>query len=108
VTDIDNGGTLIENTIVFALNDTSDGHNVPSMGMGTTADGFTLMAKAVFANQESADRMAEFMNKQSGCTDRFAVVMVELWRPTDIELYVRDRLRKAAAEKGPQIILPGA
>lgn len=106
MTDVNNSGTLIENTIVFAINDTADGHNVPSMSMGQTKDGHTLMAKAVFADQDSAERMADFMNEQSGTSNRFTVVMVELWRPTDIEVYARKRAREIEKEqKQPKIIL---
>lgn len=107
MTDTTNDGTLVQNTIVFALNDTSNGHDVPSMSMGTTADGFTLMAKAVFADQESAERMADHMNSVSGCKDRFTIVLVELWRPTDVELYARQRAREINKEqKEVKIILP--
>lgn len=107
MTDINNGGTLIEKTIVFAINDLFNGHEVPSMSMGTTADGFTLMAKAVFADSESADRMAEHMNSKAGHDKRFEVVMVELWRPTDIEIYARKRAREINKEqKEVKLILP--
>lgn len=98
-----------ETTLMFAINDTADGHNVPSMPMGQTEDGTTLLAKAVFADQTSADKMAEFMNSQPGAgKGRFEVVMVELWRPTDIEILVRERIRQHEANKGPKLILPGA
>ncbi|WBF77892.1 hypothetical protein W70_48 [Escherichia phage W70] len=95
-----------ETTLVFAIRDNDAGHNIPSMSMGQTEDGKTIVAKAVFADQESADLMASHMNKQPGAHEnRFDVVIVELWRPTDIELYVRDRLRQAEKEKGPKIQL---
>lgn len=97
-----------ETTLMYAIDDTAGGHNVPSMPMGQTEDGHTIVAKAVFADQESALRMAAFMDSQPGSHEgRFAVVTVELWRPTDIEIYVRKRIREAEAEKGPKIILPG-
>lgn len=98
-----------ETTLMYAIDDTAAGHNVPSMPMGQTEDGHTILAKAVFADKESAERMAIFMDGQPGAFEgRFEVVMVELWRPTDIEIHVRNRIREAEAAKGPKIILPGA
>lgn len=94
-------------TLMYTINDLSNGHNVPSMPMGQTEEGKTIMAKAVFADKESADLMASFMDKQSGQDGRFEVVIVELWRPTDIEIYVRQRIREAEADKGPKLIVPG-
>lgn len=94
-------------SLMYAINDTFDGHNVPSLSLGETADGETLWGKAVFADETSAVRMKDFMNTQAGHESRFEVVTVEIWRPTDIELHVRDRLRQAEKEKGPKLILPG-
>lgn len=105
---VDIEGQVIENTIVFALNDTADDHNVPSMSMGQTKDGANIMAKAVFADQESAELMADFMNEKAGQSNRFQIVMVELWRPTDIELYARRKARELVKENNtPKLILPG-
>lgn len=94
-------------TLVFAIRDNDAGHNIPSMSMGQTADGKNIVAKAVFADKTSADLMAEHMNSQLGAhPNRFEVVIVELWRPTDIELYVRQRLRdEAKADATPKIQL---
>lgn len=95
-------------TLMFAINDVANGYNVPSMPMGQTEDGKTLLAKAVFADKESADKMASFMDKQPGAFEgRFEVVVVELWQPTDIEIYVRQRIREAEKAKGPKLIVPG-
>lgn len=95
---------------MFAINDTFDGHNVPSLSLGETAEGMTLWAKAVFADELSANSLKDFMNKQAGHESRFEVVMVEIWRPTDIELHVRNRIREAEKKKedanAPKLILP--
>ncbi|QYC52595.1 hypothetical protein [Salmonella phage SSBI34] len=92
-------------TLLFAINDTQEGHNVPSLSLGETSEGLTLWAKAVFADEASANEMKAFMNIQSECPGRFEVVVVELWRPTDIEKYVRERIRESEKEKGPKIQL---
>lgn len=94
-------------TLVYAIRDNDAGHNIPSMSMGQTADGKNIVAKAVFADKESADLMAAHMNTQPGCHEnRFEVLIVELWRPTDIELYVRQRLRdKEKEDNTPKIQL---
>lgn len=98
-----------ETTLMYAIDDTAGGHNVPSMPMGKTKEGEEILAKAVFADKASADLMASFMDGQPGAfAGRFQVVIVELWRPTDIEIYVRQRLREAEAAKGPKLIVPGA
>lgn len=98
-----------ETTLMYAIDDTAGGHNVPSMPMGKTKDGEDIVAKAVFADKQSADLMAQFMDQQPGAFDgRFRVEIVELWRPTDIEIYVRQRLREAKAAEGPKIIVAGA
>ena len=97
-----------ETTLMYAIDDTGAGHNVPSMPMGQTEEGKTILAKAVFADQESADLMASFMDKQANQEGRFEVVMVELWRPTDIEIEIRRRVReKVKEENTPKLIIPG-
>lgn len=102
---LNNNGT----TLMFAIDDTAAGHNVPSMPLGTTDAGDTILAKAVFADEPSAQLMATHMDKQPGAfPGRFAVVPVEIWRPTDIEIYVRERLREAKKEEGPKLVLPGS
>lgn len=99
------GGT----TLMFAIDDTSAGHNVPSLPLGETEDGHTIMAKAVFADEDSAKLMASHMDKQPGAfPGRFNVVAIELWRPTDIEVYVRERIRESKKDEGPKLVLPGS
>lgn len=98
-----NNGT----TLMFAIDDTDAGHNVPSMTLGKTESGEDIFAKAVFPDEQSAQMMASFMNSRPGAhPERFQVVAVELWRPTDIEIYVRDRIRDAEDKKGPKLVLP--
>lgn len=93
---------------MFAIDDTSAGHNVPSMPLGQTEDGYTILAKAIFANEDSARLMANHMDKQPGAhIGRFEVVPVEMWKPTDIELYVRERIREDKKNEGPKLIVPG-
>ena len=99
------GGT----TLMFAIDDTAAGHNVPSMSLGQTDDGHAITVKAVFADEDSAKLMANHMDKQPGAhIGRFQVVPVELWRPTDIEVYVRERIRESKKEEGPKLVLPGS
>lgn len=99
---------VVENTIVYVINDLAAGHTIPSMPMGETAEGTTLVAKAVFANEESANLMAAFMDQQANQAGRFEVTAVEIWRPTDIEKYVRERIRQHDKEKNaPKLIIPG-
>lgn len=101
---LNNDGT----TLMFAIDDTAAGHNVPSLSLGQTEDGNTLLCKAVFANESSAVQMANHMDKQPGAhPGRFQVVVVEVWRPTDIEIYVRERIREHEKGKGPKLIVPG-
>lgn len=98
------GGT----TFMFAIDDTAAGHNVPSMSLGQTDDGHAITVKAVFADEDSAKLMANHMDKQPGAhPGRFEVVPVEVWRPTDIELYVRERIREHEKGKGPKLLIPG-
>lgn len=95
-------------TLMYAIDDTANGHNVPSLPLGQTDDGATILAKAVFADEESANLMAGHMDKQPGAhPGRFQVVPVEIWRPTDIEIYVRDRIRESKKGEGPKLIIPG-
>lgn len=95
-------------TLMYAIDDTAGGHNIPSMPLGQTEDGDTILAKAIFANEESASRMAAHMDKQPGAfPGRFEVRVVEMWRPTDIEIYVRERIREAQKGEGPKLIVPG-
>lgn len=99
------GGT----TLMYAIDDTSAGHNVPSMSLGQTDDGHPIVVKAVFADEDSAKLMANHMDKQPGAhIGRFQVVAVELWRPTDIEVYVRERIRESKKGEGPKLVLPGS
>jgi hypothetical protein len=101
--------TVGGSTLMYAIDDTAAGHNVPSMPMGQTEDGHTIMAKAVFADEESATLMANHMDKQPGAhPGRFQVVPVEVWRPTDIEILIRERIREAKKGEGPKLILPGS
>lgn len=97
--------TKAASTFMFAINDLADGHNIPSMPMGQTAEGVQLLAKAVFADEDSATTMAAFMDQKAGQVGRFEVVLVELWRPTDIEIYVRQRIRESKKDDGPKIQL---
>lgn len=98
------GGT----TLMYAIDDTAAGHNVPSMPLGQTEDGNTILAKAVFADEASATLMANHMDKQPGAhPGRFQVQVVEIWRPTDIEILVRERIREAKKGEGPKLIVPG-
>lgn len=100
--------TVGGSTLMYAIDDTAAGHNVPSLPLGQTEDGHAITAKAIFADEESAKLMANHMDKQPGAhPGRFQVQVVEIWRPTDIELYVRERLRDAKKEEGPKLIVPG-
>lgn len=96
-----------ETTLMYAIDDTCAGHNVPSVPLGDTEDGKTIVMKAVFADEDSAKRMASHLDSQAGQEGRFVPVMVELWRPTDIELLVRKRIREHEESKGPKLIIPG-
>lgn len=99
--------TVGGSTLMFAIDDTAGGHNVPSLPLGQTDDGHTILSKAVFADEDSAKLMANHMDNQPGAhPGRFQVVPVEIWRPTDIEIYVRDRIRESKKAEGPKLILP--
>ena len=101
---LNNEGT----TLMFAIDDKDAGHNIPSLPIGNTGEGKAIMAKAVFADRESAVLMVEHLNTMPGThPERFEVQVVEVWRPTDIELHVRERIRQHEKEKGPKLILPG-
>lgn len=95
-------------TLMYAINDTAGGNNVPSLPLGQTADGDTITAKAVFADELSANLMVKNLEGQPGShPGRFEVQVVEVWRATDIELYVRERIREHEKGKGPKLIIPG-
>lgn len=93
-------------SLVYAVIDTQNGGNVPSMPLGETEDGKGLVAKAVFSDGESADAMAGYLDNKVSAEGRFKVEIVELWRPTDIEVYARKRIRESEKDKGPKLILP--
>lgn len=93
-------------TFMYAVNDTHDGLNVPTVPLGEMENGKTILMKAVFVDKDSADAVANHMDKQANHPGRFEVVMVELWRPTDIEIYVRNRIRQEKEkENTPKIII---
>lgn len=93
-------------SLVYTVIDTQNGGNVPSMPLGKTEDGKDLVAKAVFSDEDSAGAMAGYLNNKASAEGRFKVEIVELWRPTDIEIYARKRIREYEKDKGPKLILP--
>lgn len=93
-------------SLVYAVIDTQNGGNIPSMPLGKTEGGKELVAKAVFSDKDSTEAMVGYLDNKASAEGRFKVEIVELWRPTDIEIYVRKRIRESEKEKGQRLILP--
>lgn len=97
----------LNTSLMFVIEDTLQEHSVPDLLLGKTPEGKDLFVKGLFPTQEMADSLAAFMGQQSGDEGRFKVSMAEIWKPTDLELYVRQRIRDNEASKNtPKLILP--